>query len=501
MGLRGWDSQGAPGLFFAGNFCKTRRKRGTFYLARNLENRNTDSCDMNIKFPIPEAQDAVLAICRMARQNNGRAFLVGGCVRDALLGLAVKDFDLEVYGIPSERLIALLSESFPLDLVGQAFVVVKLKGLPVDVSLPRRESKQGLGHKGFHIASDPDLAPAVAAARRDFTINAIMHDPLTGEIQDPFNGRADLEKNILRHVSGQFVEDPLRVLRAMQFIARFRLQPAPETVALCRAITPESLPRERIGDEWTKLILRGHAIGDGLRFLKDVGWLAYYPELQTMVDCAQEPEWHPEGDVWDHTLYCMDAFAADRINDEWEDRVVGFAVLCHDLGKPATTRFEDGRLRSKNHDVAGEAPSRSFMARLTAEQRLVDEAVALVTTHLRPMELYNSKAGDSAIRRLAAKVVRIDRLVRVALADQKGRPPIPFEGFLAGDWLLDRARVLEIRNQAPRPLVLGRHLIEMGKKPGPHFKAILGQCYEAQLDGEFTTLEDGLAFCRQLFSR
>jgi tRNA nucleotidyltransferase (CCA-adding enzyme) len=197
----------------------------------------------------------------------------------------------------------------------------------------------------------------------------------------------------------------------------------------------------------------------------------------------------------------MDAFAADRINAEWEDRVVGFAVLCHDLGKPATTRFEDGRLRSKNHDVAGEAPSRSFLARLTAEQRLMDEVVALVTTHLRPMELYNSKAGDSAIRRLAAKVVRIDRLVRVALADQKGRPPMPFDDFLAGEWLLERARELEIRNQAPKPLVLGRHLIEMGKKPGPNFKVLLDQCYEAQLDGKFTTLEDGLAFCRQLLLR
>lgn len=222
--------------------------------------------------------EAVREVARLAKESGGRALLVGGCVRDALLGKPAKDFDIEVYGISPDALQGILARSFRLDLVGASFGVVKLHGHDIDVAIPRRETKLGLGHKAFSMEYDPSLSVAEAAARRDFTVNAIYRDPLTDEIVDPWNGRADLSARILRHVSDHFREDPLRVLRGMQFVARFGLRPAPETIAICREMTPEGLPSERLFEEWSKLLTKGVEISAGLEFLREVGWVKYYPE-------------------------------------------------------------------------------------------------------------------------------------------------------------------------------------------------------------------------------
>lgn len=456
---------------------------------------------MKLTIPDPKLRRALVTICRKVRAAGGRALVVGGTVRDALLGLPAVDLDLEVYGLAPERLQALLAEDFQLDLVGKSFGVIKLRGLPIDVSLPRRESKRGLGHKGFAVCSDPHLSLAEAAARRDFTINAMAYDPLEEELLDPHGGARDLEAGVLRHVSEHFVEDPLRVLRAMQFAARFELRVAPETVALCRRIEPEGLARERRWEEWKKLVLAGRRPSLGLAFWRDCGWLRYTPELAALVDCPQDPEWHPEGDVWTHTLHVMDAFAGERSGDEHDDLVVGFACLCHDFGKPATTVIgDDGRIRSPDHESQGEAPTRAFLGRLTNQKELIDEVVALVREHLKPIQLYRSRAGPAAVRRLARRVGRIDLLVRVARADHRGRPPRPFDGFPAGRWLLEQAEALAIADRAPRPIVQGRHLIALGLTPGRHFGPILRALFEAQLDGAFHDLDGGLAYARRLLA-
>ncbi len=444
---------------------------------------------------------AAETVCRLVRECGGRAVWVGGCVRDALLGLPVTDVDLEVYGLSPDALLAALGARFKLDLVGKSFGVIKLQGVPVDVSIPRRESKAGLGHKGFEVLSDPDLSPVEAARRRDFTVNAIAYDPQDGAVTDPFGGVADLNARVLRHVSDHFSEDPLRVLRGMQFVARLGLSPAPETVALCRDITPEGLPGERVFEEWRKLMLKGKAIGAGLDFLRATGWVRYTPELEAMIGCPQEPEWHPEGDVWKHTLHSLDAFAGERIGNNAEDLIVGLGVLCHDFGKPLTTQVEAGRIRSRGHCEEGEAPTRAFLERMMAPPDLVEEVVPLVIEHLRPHELFSKKAGDSAVRRLAVRVGRIDRLVRVARADHFGRPPTAPDGYPEGNWLLERARALDVQACAPKPLVMGRHLIAMGLKPGPPFKRILDACYQAQLDGAFGDEAGGLEFCRTRVTR
>lgn len=443
-----------------------------------------------------EVMDVATSVCRLMEADGGSALIVGGAVRDACLGLSSKDCDIEVYGVPPEKLKQLLTANFETDLVGEAFGVIKLRHVPVDISIPRRESKSGLGHRGFDILSDPTLTVEEAASRRDFTINAMAYDPVRNELLDPYGGERDLREGILRHTSEKFSEDPLRVLRGMQFVARFDLIPAPETVSLCKKITPEGLARERVFEEWSKLILKGVKPSKGLSFLRDCGWIQYYPELEALIGCTQDPEWHPEGDVWNHTLHSMDAFAAQRGGDDREDLIVGLAVLCHDFGKPATTQFEEGRIRSRGHEMAGAEPARSFLQRMTNETDLPQEVIALVIDHLRPMELYNAQAGNGAIRRLARRVGRIDRLVRVARADRGGRPGLNTDTFPEGEWLLTRARELAVQDSAPQPIVMGRHLIKLGLSPGPHFSKILSECYEAQLDGTFTTVEGGIAFAK-----
>ena len=461
----------------------------------------------------------VRVVAETVKRAGGRALLVGGCVRDELLGLEPKDFDIECFGISAPDLQAALSDRFELDLVGISFGVIRLKHLDIDVAMPRRETKLGLGHRAFGMEYDPTLTIEEASARRDFTVNAIYRDPLTNEILDPWNGRADLEKRILRHVSPHFTEDPLRVLRGMQFVARFDLSPTPETIEICRTMTSEGLAPERLFGEWEKLLVQGVKISKGLNFLKDVGWVKYYPELEKLIGCKQDPEWHPEGDVWNHTCCCLDAFAAarsgrtgilpvhqkegfdsisngrDARSPAADDLVVGLAVLCHDFGKPVCTSYDPvkKRIRSLGHDEEGVEPTLSFLRRLTNEERLLKEVPPLVRLHMRPFAMWRDKSSDGAIRRLAAKVVRIDRLLRVAAADDAGRPPFPSEPEPL-KWLAEQAERLRVADSAPKPIVQGRDLIALGMKPGVEFGKILKAAYEAQLDGEFADLKGGIEY-------
>jgi tRNA nucleotidyltransferase (CCA-adding enzyme) len=442
-------------------------------------------------------KQAVTDIAELIRDAGGRALLVGGVVRDGLLGITAKDIDMEVYGIDATSLEAILSKQYRLDTVGRSFGVFILKGLNIDISLPRRESQTGPKHTDFIVEGDPSMSSEEAAARRDFTINAISYDPLTETISDPYNGQKDLNSKTLRHVSPAFSEDPLRVLRGMQFTARFNLTATDATIAICSSLSPADLPPERIWEEWKKLLLKGHFIGDGLRFLQACGWLQYFPELAELVGCEQDPKWHPEGDVWTHTCHCLDAFAVNRISDDWEDLIVGLAVLCHDMGKPATTYTdENGRIRSPRHDIEGVAVAQCFLERMTRQKKVYEEVLPLVEQHMRPLALYRDQAGDSAIRRLAARVKRLDRLVRVSFADKNGRPPLVITDFPEGDWIMQRAESLSIQDSAPKPILLGRHLKSFAIAPGPQYSQILDHCYEAQLEGAFTDIQEGRIYLR-----
>ena len=447
----------------------------------------------------PRQRAACEQVAKLLQAAGGHALLVGGCVRDGLLGIPAKDVDMEVYGLSAEQVERTLKKHFRLDTVGRAFGVFIVKGHEIDIALPRRESKTGPKHTDFVVEGDPCMSPEDAAARRDFTINAISFDPLSGQLLDPYDGVTDLHARRLRHVSAAFSEDPLRVLRGMQFIARFDLEAAPETIALCRKLSPEHLPAERLWEEWKKLLLKGLHVSKGLHFLQACEWLPYFPELEALVGCEQDPQWHPEGDVWVHTCHCLDTFARHRIGDQWEDLIVGLAVVCHDMGKPTTSYTdENGRIRSPRHDIEGVPFARSFLNRLTRQKKILEEVLPLVEQHMRPLALYRDGAGDSAIRRLAARVKRVDRLTRVAFADKGGRPPIEIDDFPEGAWLLKKAAELAVQDSAPKPIMLGRHLVELGVKPGPQFGKILDRCYDAQLEGEFTDSESGRIYLKSI---
>ncbi len=435
---------------------------------------------------------------------GGKPYMVGGCVRDALLRAPVVDIDIEVYGLGSRQIEAALRKEFGIITVGAAFGVTKLKDFPVDVSVPRRENRTGVKHADFDVQADPTMTPKDAAERRDFTLNAILWDPISGEIVDPWQGQKDLDDRVLRHVSPKFSEDPLRVLRAMQFAARFEFTVAPETIALCRTLSQADLPPERLMEEWSKLILRGVKPSAGLNFLRDCGWSKFYPELHAMIDVPQDPEWHPEGCVWTHTALCLDAFAKERKGDRDEDLIVGLALLLHDIGKATTTKKEphDNRWHAYGHEEESFNLAPKFLGQITREVKLIESILPLVRWHAQPWELVRAKAGDAAVRRLANKVVRIDRLVRVDEADRKGRgSKSTAEPSPQGIWLTERAAALHLEDSAPKRIVLGRHLIALGHKPAGWFSEVLEEAFEAQLDGAFADEAAGVTWLKERMDR
>jgi tRNA nucleotidyltransferase (CCA-adding enzyme) len=444
---------------------------------------------------------AAVAIARAVREAGGRALIVGGWVRDRLMARPSKDIDLEVYGLDADRLKGILGAFGPVNVVGESFTVFKVAD--IDVSLPRRDSKVGRGHRGFVVEGDPSLSPREAARRRDFTINAISWDPLADAYEDPFDGRADIARRTLRAVDpATFGDDSLRVLRALQFAARFEFVLDPGTSELCRRIPLDDLPAERIWGEIEKLLLLARRPSRGFQLALELGVIdRMFPELKALVGCPQEPEWHPEGDVWVHTLLVIDE-ARTRIDDleRPQQIAVMLGAVCHDLGKPPTTAFVDGRIRSIDHEQAGVAPATAVLDRLNVHSiggfDVRKQVLGVTAHHLKPGMFGMSKTpvSDGAFRRLAQKV-DLEILARVAKSDCMGRGG----GFdcSAMDWFLERARELGVQNAPPKPVLLGRHLLAIGVPPGPQMGEILRAVYERQLDGTVTTVEEGLAVARE----
>jgi tRNA nucleotidyltransferase (CCA-adding enzyme) len=433
-------------------------------------------------------------LARAIRSAGGRALCVGGFVRDRLLRRGSKDLDIEVFGIPQDRLLPLLQSLGRVEPVGQAFPVYKFGA--IDVSLPRRESKTGRGHKGFTVEGDPSMPFAEAARRRDFTINAIGWDPLTDEYLDPFNGRRDLDLRVLRVVDpATFADDSLRVLRALQFAARFDLAVDPDTARLCSSIALDDLPAERIWGEFEKLLLQAARPSIGFALGRELGVIRQLlPEMEPLYDCPQDPEWHPEGNVWVHTLMVLDK--ARQLNGDLDRprlATVMLGAVCHDLGKPATTALIDGRVKSPNHEAMGVEPATRILDRLNVHTLdnfdVRFQVLGIVAEHLRPSAFHKARdtVRDGAFRRLAQKV-DLELLVRFARADCHGRAGA-FD-CSAMDWFIERARSLGVEHKPPQPILLGRHLIELGVLPGPRMGEILKAVYELQLDGAVTSLEE-----------
>ncbi len=419
-----------------------------------------------------------------------RAYLVGGCVRDLLLGIIPKDFDVEVFDITIDELETLLSPHGKVSTVGKSFGIVKLttsNGEDFDFSLPRRDSKFGVGHKEFRIETDSTMSIEEAAFRRDFTINSMSINIWTGELVDPFDGRKDLKSKILRHTSNAFGEDPLRVLRGFQFAGRYGLDISHETSLLCDEISDEfhTLPKERIWMEFEKWATKSLIPSKGLEFLIKSNWIQHFPEIQSLIDCPQDPGWHPEGDVFIHTCQVVDQAARGGL-------IVVLASLCHDLGKPETTAIIDDKIRTPGHAQAGIEKTRSFLKTIGCPHNIIGQVESLVNEHLVHLQNISLRSVKRLIVRLGN--ASVEDLVSLIGADHAGRGSASSRLPMSAIEIKDIAEGI---GEEIKPILMGRHLIKLGMKPGPEFGPILKAAFEAQLDNVFETVEDGIEFLKK----
>ncbi len=441
-----------------------------------------------------EAYEKVLELAGIIKEAGGRALLLGGSVRDQVMGKIPKDFDLEVYNLPADVVERIIQPIGKVKDVGRAFGILKIRlenGFEIDVSLPRTDSKIGEGHRGFEIKTDPFMSIEDAAKRRDFTMNSMAADPLNGELFDPFGGVEDIKKRVLKVTDEErFKDDPLRVLRAIQFIGRFGMKIDKKSLAIIQEMAPKlrEEPMERISEEWKKLLLSSEkpSLGLSAGMTLDV-FSEISPEFVALSETEQDPDWHPEGDVWVHTLMAVDEAAKIVQQEELEEEkklVVMLATLCHDLGKPAVTEEKDGRIKSHGHEKAGEEPTRKFLAKMLINNTLKEKVVQLVANHLIPTTLYITekkrgiKTKDGAVRRLAERIhpATIQELVLVSEADHLGRgfsdPEnreemlLPTNTFPVRDWLLEKARRLEVESSRPANLIKGREWLNFGFEQG-----------------------------------
>jgi tRNA nucleotidyltransferase (CCA-adding enzyme) len=454
---------------------------------------------------------------RIVRALDGagyRALVAGGAVRDHLLGIEPKDFDIEVYGISFDRLTELLTHHGRIDLVGQSFGVVKLTvsgGRVYDFSLPRRDSKIGRAHRDFLATFDPGITPEEAASRRDFTINAMAFDPIADQLLDFFGGREDLKTHVLRATSDAFREDPLRVLRGMQFACRFDLTIDPATATQCRAIVDEysTIAQERIAEEFMKWAIKSANPGRIAEYLLATGWLVHFPEVANILGVPQDPEWHPEGDVGVHTMLVLDAAAsiADRDSLDGDERVVLlFSALTHDFAKAGTTalRERSGILRwtAHGHEAAGGPLARAFLERIGIKPAIVDPVVQLVENHLAHSSLRND-VTPRAVRRLALRLApaNITQLMRLIEADHSGRPPLPAGLPEAAARIREMAAAQSVETKPQSAFILGRHVLPyFDNHPGPHIGEVTRAAYEAQMDGAFSREEEALRWLRNFMA-
>jgi len=483
--------------------------------------------------------DAVLRLAREVRalapfhaSVPPRALLVGGFVRDALLARETTDADVEVYGVPRERLEALVAGVFTgrVNTVGRSFGVLKVHlaaGIDLDVSLPRSDSKTGTGHRGFTVSGDPFLEFAEASRRRDFTVNALACDPLTGEILDAHGGLDDLANRTLRAVDPRtFPEDPLRVWRAFQFAARLDFRLEPDTLTLLRSMVRDGqlaeLSKERVTDEIRKLLAARKPSG-GLTLARTTGAIASsFPELEALAATPQDPEWHPEGDVWIHTLMVVDEAAAVVERGTWglcdqEPSHVLLGALLHDLGKPKTTehRVKDGRSRivSPRHEAEGLEPAREVLSRLTFGDDALRAVLAIVRWHLSPGSLFyalergelDERAYANAVRKVLKRVhpVRWQVLIAACEGDWRGRG-IEGVGAMRFDPGLRFAEAIARQqlDAAPAaPLVQGRDALALGVPPGPDVGRLVRAVEDARDRGEIEGRADALALLARLVER
>jgi len=421
------------------------------------------------------------AIIDALSHAGAQVLLVGGAVRDLLLNLPLKDLDIEVHQLSLAKLEAVLKKFGAVSLVGKAYGVLRLHHLPIDWSVPRTDSA---GRKP-QVALGKKLSHQEAFSRRDITINAMGVDLVTNELLDPFHGREDLKKKVLRAPEPtKFTEDPLRFYRVLQFMARFEMIPDRTLTKLCKTMSLTGVSLERIDQEFKKLFLHAKRPSIAFRWLHKIGRLPQLlPELAELVGVEQPKKWHPEGDVFEHTMQAIDAAAAFDIPESSRKLLIIYAALCHDLGK-ATTTTPGGK--AHGHAPAGVAIAKKLLARMTVSKDLIKEVSTLVKYHLATLEFEKTGAKDAAYKRLANKLapLTLEDLALVALADRQGRNgkshrPLSSKPKEIATFV-HKATKAKVLTKPEKPILLGRDLLD-AVPPGPELGRILMAAYELQL--------------------
>ena len=429
-------------------------------------------------------QDLALAraLAMKVKDTGGRAMFVGGFVRDGLTGVDCKDIDVEVYGVEPRELRAILAELGEVVEKGASFGVYGLAHSNIDVAMPRKERRVGDRHTDFDVSVDPQLSFEAASMRRDFTINAMMRDVLTGELVDLWGGEADLKARRIRHVNdATFPEDALRVFRAAQFAARLEAAIAPETVKLCASMDVTRLSVERVFDELCKALLKAKKPSVFFRALREMGHLEeYFPEVAACIGVQQNPAYHPEGDVFEHTMLVLDCAAQLRERARWP---LGFmvAALVHDLGKPICTEVQaDGKITSYGHEVKGLPVCEAQLRRLTNQGKLIEYAKNMMWLHMRPNVLAYCRSKKKKTRQLFDLSVCPEDLILLSRADASGKLDSPYD---EGNEAFLRERLEDYRAVMARPMVTGKDLLAAGFKPGPEMGKWLERARQLQFAG------------------
>lgn len=459
--------------------------------------------------PLIQISDSMRSIIEHLRVLGNKAVVIGGAVRDALLGIEPKDIDLEIYGIPYNALEEFLSRYGKVDLVGKSFGIIKFRpdgeDQSYDISIPRRENKVGVGHRDFEATLDPFMSMKEAATRRDFTFNALAYDPIENKIYDYFGGVNDLKNKIIRHTSEAFKEDALRILRCFGFQARFGFEVHPDTIQAMKEILAtgefEALPKERVFEEWMKWLEKGIRHDQIFKFMRDTGLVEYYPELNALKETQQDKIYHPEGDVEIHTTLCLSVMdkiiEREKITGE-EKAILVMALLLHDIGKPATTeeQMKNGRMTitSHGHEALGASMAKEFLSRIGFHESLITPIANIVADHLAGvniMAIKDNRGRVKAVKKLSRRLnpATIKQLTYIMEADHNGRGSDTYKEPTGSKEILAIASEINVQDKPYQYILMGRHLIEAGLEPSPEFGQILRRSYEAQENGEFQDLE------------
>lgn len=435
-------------------------------------------------------------IAKKVKEVGGIAYFVGGYVRDSILDIPNKDIDIEIHGIKPEILKNILSELGDIQTIGNAFGIYNLKGYDLDIALPRKERCIGTGHKDFEVYVDPYIGTHAAARRRDFTINALMKNILTGEIVDEFNGLNDLKNHIIRHVdSSTFREDSLRVLRACQFAARFNFKIASETINLCKTMDLSTLPKERIAGELSKALLKAKKPSVFFNSLYECEQTKWFKEVYALKGIKQNSKYHPEGDVYMHTMSVLDqAGELFPTGIDNPDRYLPFmlSALCHDFGKVNTTEINNkGQICAINHETTGIPIANDFLKRIYNNKSFTKYVDNMIEYHMKAHSCFNNRSRTRTTNLMFDKLLYPKDFILLVYADSIGHDldnldNRQFNMFLEkamteSGFLTDR--YLDYGKRISEPHITADDLIELGLNPSPLFKIILDKAWNMHLKG------------------